>query len=71
MYSLLHDLGFRRTLTAEAPSLLAAMIVAEVFYKFHSFSLECTAFLATWAALSYVAARMRRAVTGARAPGLE
>jgi hypothetical protein len=24
--------------------------VAEVFYKFHSFSLECLAFLATWAA---------------------
>lgn len=27
---------------------LAAFLVAEFFYKFHSFSLECIAFLATW-----------------------
>jgi hypothetical protein len=29
--------------------------IAEVFYKFHSFSLECLAFLATWAALGGLA----------------
>jgi hypothetical protein len=29
------------------------MIVSEFFYKFHSFTLECCAFLATWYALSF------------------
>ena len=32
---------------------IAAFVIAELFYKFHSFSLECIAFLATWAVLSY------------------
>jgi hypothetical protein len=27
---------------------LAAFLVAELFYKFHSFTLECAAFLVTW-----------------------
>ena len=27
---------------------IPALIVTEMFYKFHSFSLECMAFLATW-----------------------
>jgi hypothetical protein len=26
----------------------ASLFVAELFYKFHSFTLECVAFLATW-----------------------
>jgi len=35
-------------LGSHAPSALVAIIIAEVFYKFHSFTLECLAFLATW-----------------------
>jgi hypothetical protein len=31
-----------------------ALLVAEVFYKFHSFTLECLAFLATWFLFSYL-----------------
>ena len=27
---------------------LVAFVIAELFYKFHSFTLECAAFLATW-----------------------
>jgi hypothetical protein len=27
---------------------MAAMIIAEVFYKFQSFTLECLTFLGTW-----------------------
>jgi len=27
---------------------LVAFLIAELFYKFHSFTLECAAFLATW-----------------------
>ena len=27
---------------------IPALVLTEMFYKFHSFSLECMAFLATW-----------------------
>ena len=33
---------------------VVAFVIAELFYKFRSFSLECIAFLVTWAILSYV-----------------
>ena len=29
-------------------SFIPALVIAEMFYKFHSFSLECMAFFATW-----------------------
>jgi len=32
---------------------VASFVIAEVFYKFHSFTLECAAFLVTWYALSW------------------
>jgi hypothetical protein len=44
-------------LARETVPLAAAFVVAEVFYEFHSFALECIAFLATWYALSWVADR--------------
>jgi hypothetical protein len=31
-----------------------AFIIANEFYKFHSFSLECIAFLATWGVMDFV-----------------
>ncbi len=65
MYTLIHDLGFRKALLAEAPSLLASMGIAEMFYKFHSFTLECGAFLATWFVVSYLGA-LARGVWSAR-----
>lgn len=39
-----------------APSAAASIVIAEVFYKFHSFTLECVAFLATWYAIDQVVA---------------
>jgi hypothetical protein len=41
-----HDLLLRLT-----PTFVASLVIAELFYKFGSFSLECVAFLATWGAL--------------------
>lgn len=32
----------------QAPAFLVAFLIAELFYKFKSFALECLAFLATW-----------------------
>ena len=31
-----------------APSAAISIVIAELAYKFHSFTLECVAFLATW-----------------------
>jgi len=52
MYSLFKTLGLRAALTREIIPLAVSFLVAEMFYKFHSFTLECIAFLLTWAALS-------------------
>ena len=48
MYQLLRELPTRQLLSRQLPSFLAAFLIAEMFYKFHSFTLECTAFLMTW-----------------------
>lgn len=52
MFSLLHRVGWSRDFAVEFPSFAVAWVLAELFYKFHSFSIECAAFLATWYCLS-------------------
>lgn len=54
MYSLIRTASTRSLVTAQVPSLVGAVVIAELFYKFHSFSLECLAFLATWFVLDAV-----------------
>lgn len=54
MYSLIPRRSLLRFSLREGVPGVLALIVAEVFYKFHSFTLECVAFLATWFALSFV-----------------
>jgi len=51
LYTLFHHLPLNRILSEQAPALLVAWICAELFYRFHSFTLECAAFLATWFAV--------------------
>jgi hypothetical protein len=41
-----------RLIVEEGPQFVGAMVIAETAYRFHSFSLECIAFLATWWLLS-------------------
>jgi hypothetical protein len=48
MYQLLKSLTVRDCLTRQIPTIVASLVIAELFYKFHSFTLECWAFLATW-----------------------
>ena len=62
MHTLIETLGLAKTLRAELPWLMASMLIAEFFYKFHSFTLECAAFLATWYVLSRIASAVRGAV---------
>jgi len=53
MYSLIRCLSLRRLLYGQIPSLVGSFFIAEVFYKFHSFTLECAAFLGTWFVLDW------------------
>ena len=66
MYSMIHNLRTGITLR-ESGALLIAFLIAEVFYKFHSFTLECAAFLVTWYALGAVASGVD-ALIGRRKP---
>jgi len=60
MYNMVRSLGLKAVLRRELPGAAAALLIAEVFYKFHSFALETLAFLATW----WVLSRVKKAVTG-------
>jgi len=52
MYLLTKSRGLRLA-AHESPAAIFALFVAETFYRFHSFTLECLAFLATWYGLSW------------------
>ena len=59
MLTLIKNLN-ERTLIAEVPSFALSLIMAESLFKFHSFTLECLAFLATWTVLSAVIQRFTK-----------
>jgi hypothetical protein len=48
MFALTRSLPARQLLLEQAPTFAVSLIIAELFYKFHSFTLECIAFLITW-----------------------
>lgn len=54
MFSLVKDLGVQVALKQEALPFVIAFLIAEVLFKFKSFTLECLAFLATWFVLSFI-----------------
>ena len=54
VFSLIKDLGLRVAAKQEAVPFLIAFGIAEFFFKFKSFALECVAFLAVWFVLSFV-----------------
>ena len=56
MYTILKNFRSREVQLAEIPSFIISFIVAELFYKLHSFTLETICFLATWFVLSMVGA---------------
>ena len=53
MYSLMRCLSLKKMLFGQVPVLVISFVIAEIFYKFHSFTLECGAFLATWFVLDW------------------
>lgn len=48
MFQLIHSLSMTSLLSQQLPVFALSFIIAELFYKFHSFTLECAAFLVTW-----------------------
>lgn len=54
MYTLIRQLSTVRLAVEQVAALAAAWLIAELFYKFHSFTLECAAFLVTWLALDWI-----------------
>jgi hypothetical protein len=66
MYELVKLLSRRDLLQRQLPVCMASFVIAELFYKFHSFTLECVAFLATWFALDWALSRLRRPTDPAR-----
>jgi hypothetical protein len=62
MYHMMRSLGVKDTLRRELPAAAVAFLIAEVFYKFHSFALETLAFLATWWVLSWAENRLSAAL---------
>ena len=62
MYTLLRLLSVKRLTYEQVPTLTLAWIIAELFYKFHSFTLECAAFLATWLMLDVLVQEVVRPI---------
>jgi hypothetical protein len=60
MYTLIQAIPFRRLLLEQGPALVASFLIAELFYKFHSFTLECIAFLLTWYVLDLAIQSVRK-----------
>jgi hypothetical protein len=66
MYTLLHTETVRKELLRELPSLALSVSLAEFCFKFHSFTVECAAFLVTWYAVSYIVSRFSQLWEGKR-----
>ena len=54
MYTLIKNISVKKIISNELPSLGLSLIIAESFYKFGSFILECGAFLGTWYVISFL-----------------
>jgi hypothetical protein len=62
MFTLVRSLPFRTLLQEQFPVLIISLTVAELFYKFHSFTLETGAFLLTWLVLDASVQLVKRLV---------
>lgn len=68
MYSLLRSLSNRELLGQHLPTVTGSLLVAELFYKFGSFSLEAIAFLGTWFVLDVMVQAARTVVSEGAMP---
>lgn len=54
MFSLLTKIGLARSLRSELLPFAIALVIAQLFFKWGSFSLELLGFLALWGVLGFV-----------------
>jgi hypothetical protein len=54
MYTLIKNIPAKKLYTRELPALAASLVIAEFYFKFGSFILECGAFLGTWWLISFI-----------------
>ena len=59
MFELIRSVPLRQLLARQAPALAGSLVIAELFYKFGSFTLECLGFLVTWFVLDAIHRRHR------------
>jgi hypothetical protein len=64
MYSLLRNSTWKEILRDEVVPLFAAGVVAEMFFKWHSFTLETLGFLGVWFVFGWLSATVRQAIAG-------
>ena len=69
MYTLIQSISLRRLLLEQTPVFVTSLLIAENIYKFHSFALECFAFLATWYAIDFVIQHTRKIAMRLRRSG--
>ncbi|TKB24676.1 hypothetical protein FCL47_17755 [Desulfopila sp. IMCC35006] len=62
MHKFIKSMSVREFFVEQVPAAGIAMLIAELFYKFHSFTLECLAFLATWYLIDLVISLVVRLV---------
>ena len=62
MFELIRSVPLRQLLARQVPALAGSLLIAEFFYKFGSFTLECLGFLATWFVLDAIFAGIARAM---------
>lgn len=71
MYSLLQSLSNRALIARHLPTATGSLLIAEVFYKFGSFSLEAIAFLGTWFVLDMCLTTVKDLLERSPQPELE
>jgi hypothetical protein len=64
MIDLIHALRTHGGYVRRVCALVPALITAEIFYKFHSFTCECVAFLGTWLLFDLIVETFMRSVRG-------
>lgn len=60
MYELLRHALLQKLLPQQLLSGGTAFLIANQFYKFHSFGLECIAFLITWGVLDFLVQKISK-----------
>jgi hypothetical protein len=68
MYQLLRGRSLKAISTDALPPLALAFLIAELFFKWRSFTLECAGFLLTWFVLDWAWSKLTARLSARAAP---